>query len=893
MPTTVVDTVTELLNEEKWTRATLNSYTIGNFKEMEELIEQTCGDGLQSEISELCSDHLAHTKNSIIALYISGVLSISKQMLNDSNLLSLVGLFADNHKWGLVEYLCTRILDFGENKDALRALADAYESENKTEEKFLAWERLIKVDHTEADIVRSLATRCENNDDIPGATGYYKKAIHRYIIQKSFPQVREIWESLIEHAWEEWEFFFHLDRKIEQHLSSERSSQLLELLYQRYKDEEIWDKAITILKRILNYDPKNQWARTEITECFTKRYEFHSQVTEYIRLSNLTQSWRNVHDAIADFEKHISFDEGNFVLHRAWGIGKIVSIRGDEITIDFMRKRNHSMSLKMAMNALNYLPREHILVLKATNDKESLCEKVRNDFTWALKVIIRSYDNSCSLKQIKAELVPSLFTDKEWISLSGAARKILKNNPDFGNIVDKVDSYMVREKPITMEEKCFVKFKGEKGFFLKYRAMRDFIAVADVESEYFTEIFSFFTNYLRSHSGVDALVISSFLIVDNTVRSFPFLNPNIDISFSSLVVAVEDLGELYSGIEDPDLRQLFLVALKELNNWPELFAHLFPYSHNSFIIQELERHERKEILRHLYSQLLDGYKEYRESFIWIARNSGNESWCEEYGFRYEKILIGMLHLLDITFRDINSRREVGLNRKLNRQIHNWLFKEGKLEQYIREADEVAIGRIYAMIEDVRDLDPNIKIDMKKLVIQRFPDFKFYGKEPPKTVSSKVLYVTESAYKKKQQEYHNLVNVEIPKNSTEIGEAIELGDLSENAEYKAGKEKQELLNISANKMRSELDRAQIFNLDEVTTELVGFGTTVEFLNMDTDKKEQYTILGPWESDPNAGIISYMAPFGAALLNHSAGEELHITINDRDYNLKVLKIEKLQN
>ena len=65
------------------------------------------------------------------------------------------------------------------------------------------------------------------------------------------------------------------------------------------------------------------WARKEITECYREKFKDHSQLAEYIRISNLTQSWRNVHDAIADFEKHISFDAGNFVCHRSWGIGRI------------------------------------------------------------------------------------------------------------------------------------------------------------------------------------------------------------------------------------------------------------------------------------------------------------------------------------------------------------------------------------------------------------------------------------------------------------------------------------------------------------------------------------------------------------------------------------------
>lgn len=143
---------------------------------------------------------------------------------------------------------------------------------------------------------------------------------------------------------------------------------------------ESWDKSIVVLKRILTYDPKNVVARKEITECFRNKYSGHSHLDEYIRLSNLNQSWRNVHEAIADFEKHISFDTGNFVWHRSWGIGRIREIRGNSIVIDFARKRNHEMSLKMAVSALTSLDKEHIWVLKSIWPKDKLKEKIKRIF---------------------------------------------------------------------------------------------------------------------------------------------------------------------------------------------------------------------------------------------------------------------------------------------------------------------------------------------------------------------------------------------------------------------------------------------------------------------------------------------------------------------------------
>ncbi|MDA3939084.1 MAG: transcription elongation factor GreA, partial [Spirochaetia bacterium] len=106
----VVNKVNELLNEEKWTRATLNSYTISHLNDLDALIDIDEVPEVLLQIKEVCDEHLVHTRNSVIALYISGVISIRRQVIDDGNLIKIINIFTDNHKWNIVEFLCNRIL---------------------------------------------------------------------------------------------------------------------------------------------------------------------------------------------------------------------------------------------------------------------------------------------------------------------------------------------------------------------------------------------------------------------------------------------------------------------------------------------------------------------------------------------------------------------------------------------------------------------------------------------------------------------------------------------------------------------------------------------------------------------------------------------------------------
>lgn len=895
MSTQSVKAVSELLNEEKWTRATLNSYSIHNFQELDAVIADVIDDGSEDEVREICEDHLKHTKNSIIGLYIAGILALRRQLVDDTNLVMIINIFTDNRKWNIVEYLCKRILEYGENKFALRTLAECYENQNEDESKVDIWERLIKVDYEEADIVRQLAEVKEEEKDIEGAIDYYKKAIHRYINKKMFTNIKDIWDKLVEYCPEETDFFFNVDKKIEKTISPERASQLLEDLYVYYRDAEDWDKSIEILKRILDYDPKNVWARKEITDCYRKKFKEHSQLDEYIRVSNLTQSWRNVHDAIADFEKHISFDEGNFVCHRSWGIGRIKTIKGDDIIIDFARKRGHSMALKMAVNALTSLQRDHIWVLKVTKKRSELKDMVKNDHSWALKTIIKSFDNAANMKQIKTELVPSVLSANEWSSWSTTARKKLKEDPSFGNLPDKLDVFVVRENPISMEEKAFNRFKAVKSFFGKVSALRDYLdSVENPDTDYFSEMFAYFANILKASANVNEQVIASYLLVEEVVARYPFLNPGLGITFNDLIEEIDDIMAVYAKIEDAEIAKRFLEELRALDSWPEYYVKIFPTSLSSYIIEQLYANDQEELVRGLFTDIMDKYRDNREAFIWLAKYAEADERVSGYGIEYEKILINMIHLVDITLREINNRREVSANRKINRQAHNFLFKEKRLENYLMQADEDSIHRLYTLVSDVKDLDPSIAIELKHKIIERFPNFKFFGEEETRTTMApqtiKGLIVTHASYQRKQEELRHIIDVEIPANSKEIGEASDLGDLRENAEYKAAKERQDFLSLQRSKLQEDLDRCQIFDKNQINLAQISFGTKVKLQNNNSKKTETFQFYGPWESDPNKNIISYQSPFGMKLWNLKPGDSLKFSINENNYDYTVKSIEK---
>ena len=880
MSEALLKNIQEMLNEEKWTRATLSNYSINQFKELDNFLKQARECRLENDLKKLCDEHLAHTKNSIIALYLGGMAALSQQLIDDSAMVSLVTIFVDNHKWAIVRFLCEKMLEYGESKFALRTLADCYKNENEEEAIYGIWERLVKVDHNEADLAKTIAERYEKLEDAEKAVDYYKRAMHRYIAKQLFSNVKEIWDKLLYYCPEEIDFFLHVQKKVAKNFDELKAGILLKDVYEACIKRDDINTAISILKLVLEYDNDDRQARKDITECYRKRYAGHSGLEDYIRISSLAQGPRNVKEAVQEFEKHIAFDKGNFVFHRTWGVGRIANAKGGDIVIDFAKQRGHSMSQKMAVNALQTLSKNHIWVLKATWKKEKLREKVKDELAWTLKTLIKSFGDSCDLKRIKTELTPSVLTASEWTTWSSKAREILKTDPSFGLNPENPDHYIVRDRPITLEEKLYNEFKAARNFFDKAQTIRSFAAQKDVEvdSEYFNEMFSYFTSALKSYHHVNEQVVTSYLLVKDLVAQYPYLGTGIKINFLDIFDGIDNKTTLFLNLKDPKLKEEFLKNIRLfLPGWAEIYAELFPRFPLVSIVINLQKEGHANKLTSMVVNCFENYKDCKDSVVWLFKNMCDEPWFREAKIPYEKQLITLIHILDNTYREIENRKDTTENRKLNKQVYTILFKEDVINNYIDAADEETILRIYTFINGVKDLDPQDKVDLKNRILKKYPDFKFFGDEEKK-VTTLGLTATLAKYQEKQRQLAHIIEVDIPANSKEIETAKQHGDLKENAEYIAAREKQTQLNSIASKLNGEIDRAILFDPSLVNTSKVSFGTKVTLLNKNTDSREEYTILGPWESDPENRIISYLSPFGGTVFNKVVGDEVEFSSND---------------
>jgi transcription elongation factor GreA len=133
-------------------------------------------------------------------------------------------------------------------------------------------------------------------------------------------------------------------------------------------------------------------------------------------------------------------------------------------------------------------------------------------------------------------------------------------------------------------------------------------------------------------------------------------------------------------------------------------------------------------------------------------------------------------------------------------------------------------------------------------------------------------ITRKGYESLRKELEQLKTVERPQNIKAIEEARAHGDLSENAEFEAAKERQAFLEARISELSFKLNNADIIDPNRLPKDRAVFASTVLLENVDTEESVEYQLVGPDESDINSGRISVSSPLGRALLGKKPGDEI---------------------
>lgn len=153
-------------------------------------------------------------------------------------------------------------------------------------------------------------------------------------------------------------------------------------------------------------------------------------------------------------------------------------------------------------------------------------------------------------------------------------------------------------------------------------------------------------------------------------------------------------------------------------------------------------------------------------------------------------------------------------------------------------------------------------------------------------------ITQKGYEKLEQEIKDLKYIERPKIVEDIAAARAFGDLSENAEYHAAREKQSFTEGRILDLEDKMARAEIINVKKLSGDVVKFGATVSLLDADTEEEVEYIIVGEYEADITKRRISVVSPMARSLIGKKTGDLVEVTTprGTKEYDILSVKFEE---
>ncbi len=149
-------------------------------------------------------------------------------------------------------------------------------------------------------------------------------------------------------------------------------------------------------------------------------------------------------------------------------------------------------------------------------------------------------------------------------------------------------------------------------------------------------------------------------------------------------------------------------------------------------------------------------------------------------------------------------------------------------------------------------------------------------------------MTARGYERLQDELKTLKHVERPQVIKALEEARAHGDLSENAEYHAAKERQSFIEGRVQEIEDKLSRAQVIDVSKLKGKEIKFGATVTLADEDTDEEKTYQLVGSDEADINEGLMSITSPLGRALVSKEVGDTVEVETPGGSKSYEIVKV-----
>lgn len=691
-----------------------------------------------------------------------------------------------------------------------------------------------------------------------------RQTFEGYRSSGTLANLEDDWIAAIGEAPTDLDWFIATAQSLAAAGEEERARGLVELYDTELEGQNLWSVRLELLRRAGALAVKPAKLHRELVATLEAlwgdRANFRAML-EHVGLHKASDDPAKLWDRTTRLQSLLVYDVGEVVAMAGQGVGRIaeVNLPLETLKIDFEKSSGVTVGFRAAAKMLKVLPPGHLLRRKL-EDPEGLARLRDEDPPGLLRAVLETADKPLTAGEVR-DVLSGIVPESQWtawwaaarkhpqVIASGAGRQTYRWEASAAGALAAVRTAFARAAPRARME------------IFRKNAERD----ADLARDMAGDLASIAAEAAESDPG---LAFEIWFLLERSGRLPQPLAGEIE----ELVGPAADPRRLLAGIEDRLMRERALAMLRERReDWSSVLREHFSRETEpkvlSMMAESLAAGDRA-VYERLVDDLVAQPRRAPAAFVWLAERAAED---EALRGRAPQRLLQQI-LLALGSEEFTPFRV---------RLRPLVESGGTLPRLFPHLEESGAASALEAIRRTPVLEAFQKDALSNGLLLRFPALRGESSAGP-------LYSTAEAIAAKQAELKNLMEKEIPANRKAIAEARAMGDLRENFEYKAARDRHEYLNARVATLHRDLGRARPIDFRALDPSEVRIGTRIQ-LGAPDGRHRELVVLGPWDSRPEEGILSYESDLAKALLGRAAGESVALG----DTSFRIEKIEPYRN
>lgn len=652
-------------------------------------------------------------------------------------------------------------------------------------------------------------------------------------------------------------------------------------LWQKIEEPEAAYETLTL---IIDLQTTNSQQLADIAyQALKQRYGEHKLFNEKMRLVGMRQK-QQFRGALRNYDLLTHLDKGAFVFHTGgWGTGEVLdySLVREELVIEFEYVVGKKyFTFENAFKHLIPLPSDHFLA-RRFGDPDALEAEAREHPVKVIQLLLRNLGPKTAA-EIKEEICELVIPEGDWTKWWQSARSRLKKNTRIETPSDIREPFRLRDAELSHEDRFRNNLDAAntvaENIQVIYNFSRDFSEIlknSDLREHLKEKVRSMLSEQI---SGAQRLQLYFF-------QESLFTAEVEEGQIGDFLRACADIKKLIDYVDIIAFKKRALVAVKKhRDDWVHLFLEFLvelPQTPlRDYVLKELNTEKTRSQLEDQILNLRDHPARYPEAFVWYFQKIMQDDSLPESGKAGQGKFFEQLLIL------LNTLEQDPDNRDMVKKIYGII--SGKRFETVRNiidgSDEAYAREFLLLVTKCHSLSSHDKKVLHALAEVVHPSLADARPGRDEDEAPQVIWTTQEGYDKIKEQIERIGTVEIVDNAKEIEAARELGDLRENSEYKFALERRARLQAQLKMYSDQVNRARILTEQDISVVEVGVGTTVQVEN-DSGENLTYTLLGPWDADPDKNILSFQSKLAQAMFGTKEGETF--SFQDRSFTVRSIQ------